>query len=123
MITCTFTANPKPFRGRRIWWRLKDGFAYGLSDGILECIECSTGKRQWKRGRYKHGQLLLLSDKLLILTEAGDLVVVAADPAKHQELGKMPVISGVTWNTIALSGNRLLVRNSKEAACVLLNLE
>lgn len=97
---------------------LRNGYAYGLSDGILECIDVNEGKRKWKKGRYKHGQLLLLKDKLLILAESGDLVLVAANPNKFEELQEMPVINGVSWNTMALSGDRLLIRNSDEAACV-----
>ncbi|MEM8733975.1 MAG: PQQ-binding-like beta-propeller repeat protein [Planctomycetota bacterium] len=93
-------------------------YAYGLSDGILECIEVATGDRQWKRGRYRHGQLLLLGDKLLILAESGDLVLVDASPDSFQELASLPVITNVSWNTLAISGDRLLVRNSDEAALI-----
>ncbi len=97
-----------------------DGFAYGLNDGILECVDLSNGKRKWKKGRYKQGQLLLVGSKLLISSEAGQLILVATDPNEFRELASMPVIGDVTWNTPALSGNRLLIRNSDEAACVLL---
>lgn len=102
---------------------VRNGYAYGLSDGILECIEIDTGKRQWKRGRYRHGQLLLVGEHLIILSEEGVLVLLEADPQHFRELASMPVISDVSWNTIALSGKRLLLRNSKEAACVLLPVE
>lgn len=97
---------------------IHDGYVYGLSDGILECVSLQDGQRQWKRGRYRHGQMLLLQDKLLILSEAGELAVVPATPDAYQELASMQVISGVSWNTLALAGDRLLVRNSDEAACV-----
>lgn len=95
-----------------------DGYAYGLSDGILECIDVSNGERVWKRGRYRHGQTLLLNDKLLVLTESGKLVLVEATPSEHEELAEFEVIGDVSWNTMALSGDRLLIRNSTEAACV-----
>jgi outer membrane protein assembly factor BamB len=98
------------------------GFAYGLSDGILECVDLSNGEQQWKRGRYKQGQLMLVGSNLLITSEQGQIVVVAADPKAFRELAKLPVIGDVAWNTPALSGNRLLVRNSDEAACILLPL-
>ncbi len=98
------------------------GHAFGLSDGILECVDLSTGKRAWKKGRYRHGQILLVGDTLLITTEAGEIVLVAADPEQHRELASLPVIGDVTWNTAALSGDRLLMRNSNEAACVILPL-
>ena len=97
-------------------------FAYGLSDGILECVDLSSGKRKWKKGRYRQGQLMLVGDLLLISSEAGELVLVAANPEQYQELAKMDIIGDVTWNPIALSGDRVLIRNSDEAACVRLPL-
>lgn len=102
---------------------IKDGNAFGLNDGILECVDLSNGKRLWKKGRYRHGQVLLVGDELLITAENGSLVLVAADPNEFRELATMPVIGDVTWNTAALSGDRLLMRNSDEAACVILPLK
>ncbi len=102
---------------------IKDGHAYGLNDGILECVNLATGKRTWKKGRYRHGQVLLVGDTLLITAENGSVVLVAADPKELRELALLPVIGDVTWNTAALSGNRLLMRNSDEAACVILPLK
>lgn len=101
---------------------LKDHFAYGLSDGILECVDTRDGHREWKQGRYRHGQVLLVSGVLLISSEAGELILVEAKPDKFRELSRIQVIGDVTWNTPALSGNRLLMRNAEEAACVLLPL-
>lgn len=96
---------------------LRDGYIYGLSEGVLECVELESGKRQWKRGRYGHGQLLLVDDLLLITSEAGEVALVAANPEKYEELTKFAAIEGKTWNNPALSGNLLLVRNHEEAAC------
>ena len=96
------------------------GYAYGLSDGILECVRLSDGQRQWKKGRYRQGQLLLVGKHLLITAESGELVLVEANSQKFREVAKLPVLGDVTWNTAALSGDRLLMRNSDEAACVVL---
>lgn len=102
---------------------LHEGYVYGLSDGILECIDVETGERQWKKGRYRHGQLLLVGNHLLISSQRGELVIVRASPDGFEELAKLPVIEGVTWNTLAFSGNRVLIRNSQEVACVELSLK
>lgn len=99
-----------------------EGFAYALSDGILECVDVMSGERKWKRGRYRQGQLLLVGDVLLITSEDGRVVLVRAQPDKFEELAEFAVIGDVSWNTPALSGNRLLIRNSDEAACVILPL-
>ena len=102
---------------------VRDRYAYGLSDGILECVRLEDGKRQWKKGRYRQGQVLLVGEYLLITAESGELVLVQADAQGMEELGKIAVIGDVTWNTAALSGDRLLMRNADEAACVLLQLQ
>lgn len=100
----------------------RDGYAYGLSDGILECVRLSDGQRQWKKGRYRQGQVLLVGKHLLITAENGELVLVEANPVEMKEVAKLPVLGEVTWNTAALSGDRLLMRNSDEAACIRLPL-
>ena len=92
-------------------------FIYGLDDGILACIDLKEGKRQWKRGRYGHGQMILVGDLLLITTEKGDVVLVEANPREHKEIAHFSAIQGKTWNNPALAGPYLLVRNNREAAC------
>ena len=92
-------------------------YLYGLDDGIFACINPVDGKRQWKRGRYGHGQTLLISDVLLVLTESGEVVLIEPDPENHKELTRFTILKGKTWNTPALAGTYLLVRNDQEAAC------
>ncbi len=98
------------------------GYLYGLDDGIFACINAANGKRQWKRGRYGHGQTLLISDILLVLTESGELVLLQPNPDEHKELARFQAINGQTWNNPALVGNYLLVRNNREAACYRLSI-
>ena len=94
-----------------------EGYLYGLDDGIFACINPADGTRQWKRGRYGHGQTILISDVLLVLTESGDIILLEPNPEAHKELARFPALEGQTWNNPALVGNYLLVRNSREAAC------
>ncbi len=101
---------------------VKDGYAFGLSDGILECVALDDGTRQWKKGRYGHGQILLVGDALLVLSESGELALVEAASERYRELGRIQAINGQTWNNLCLYGPYLLVRNSEEAACYQLPL-
>jgi hypothetical protein len=96
-----------------------EGHVYGLDDGILCCLDLHTGKRLWKGGRYGHGQILLLADQpaLLVLSEKGEVALVAANPAGHEELGRFKAIEGKTWNHPVLAHGRLYVRNGEELAC------
>jgi outer membrane protein assembly factor BamB len=100
------------------------GHIYGLDDGILTCVDLTDGKRIWKRGRYGHGQMLLLAEQrvLLILSERGEVVLVAATAEGHNELGRFQAIEGKTWNHPIIVHGRLYVRNAEEMACYELKL-
>jgi outer membrane protein assembly factor BamB len=95
-----------------------EGFAYGFDGSLLACVDVADGKRRWKGGRYGSGQLVLLPDQdlLLVLGEEGELALVSATSDKFTELGKVPAISGKTWNHPVLVGDILLVRNGEEMA-------
>jgi outer membrane protein assembly factor BamB len=97
---------------------VRQGHVIGLDDGVLACVNLETGARPWKRGRYGHGQILLVGDLLLVLTEGGELVLVDATPKQATELGRITVFADKTWNNLAISGNRLLLRNDREAVCL-----
>lgn len=96
------------------------GCLYGFDHNIFSCIDLATGKRNWKKGRYGNGQVLLLpdADQLLVLTETGEVVVVRANPKNLEELARTKVLSDKTWNHPVLVGNRLYVRNGEEAVCL-----
>ena len=101
----------------------RDGYIYGLDDGILVCLDISDGKRTWKKGRYGHGQMILVEDLLLLQAESGDVVLVEANPTSHVELGRFSALVGRTWNNPTFAVPYLLVRNDREAACYELPLE
>jgi outer membrane protein assembly factor BamB len=98
---------------------ISDGSIYGFDDGILSCLDLETGKRRWKQGRYGHGQVLLLAEQklLLVLSETGDAVLLAANPTKLEELGRFKAIDGKTWNHPVIAHGQLYARNGEEMAC------
>jgi outer membrane protein assembly factor BamB len=100
------------------------GHAFGFDGSILACIDLGDGKRKWKGGRYGHGQLVLLPDQdlLLVLSEDGELALVAAASDQFRELARFPAIAGKTWNHPVLVGDILLVRNGEEMAAFRLTL-
>lgn len=94
------------------------GHAYGFDGRILSCIDLADGARKWKGGRYGSGQMMLLAGQgmLLVLSEEGELALVAATPEGFREVGHATGISGKTWNHPVLAGDVLLVRNGQEMA-------
>lgn len=97
---------------------IRDGHIYGLDDGRLACLSLESGKQKWMSGRYGYGQILLIDDLLLILSEEGNVVLVPATPTKPEELGSFSALKdAITWNHPVLVRGKLLVRNAHEAAC------
>jgi outer membrane protein assembly factor BamB len=95
---------------------LHNGFIYGLDESIMACVDAATGELKWKGGRYGYGQLVLAGDRIIVLTERGDLVLLAANPQRHDELASFSALEGKTWNMPAIADGILLVRNIREMA-------
>ncbi len=101
-----------------------DGQLYGFDRSIFASIDLGTGQRNWKAGRFGNGQVLLLPDakQLLVTTETGEVVLLNATAEKLDELARIKVLDGKTWNHAAIVGNRLYLRNAEQAACLELPL-
>ena len=106
---------------------IRDGFVYGLDDVNLQCIELATGEKRWKKRRrpsFGHGQIMLIGEVILAITESGELLLIEASPEKYRELSAIQALDPdqVTWNNPAFSSPYLLVRNAEEVACYRLPL-
>ena len=92
-------------------------YAYALSDGTLECVDLTDGKRAWAQprgNRYGHGQLVLVDDVLVVQTEAGEIAFVAARADRFEPLGRLSGLPSKTWNIPAVAGRYLAIRNDTE---------
>ena len=122
------SGSGKSYVARKVWENvvmknkfnssvLHNGYVYGLDEGILTCLDVNTGERKWKGGRYGYGQVLLASGHLIVISDIGELALVAAVPDRYSELSRFSALSGKTWNVPAIADGRLLVRNATEMAC------
>jgi outer membrane protein assembly factor BamB len=95
-------------------------FAKKKPKANLCCLETQTGKTMWTKenvGTY-HASLLRTGDnKLLMLEEGGNLVLLDPNPKAYRELARSK-ICGNTWAHPALADGRLFVRDGKELICV-----
>jgi outer membrane protein assembly factor BamB len=96
---------------------LRNGYLYGLDDGLLACVDASNGRRIWKDGRFGSGQTLIVGDTVVVQNENGTVHACAASPDGFRELGQIAALSSKTWNQPAVAGRYLLVRNDREAVC------
>ena len=96
-----------------------DDYVFGLSDGIMECIDWKQGKSLWKsrKGRYHQGQLLGLADSILVQAEEGYVALMEPSPSGFNELSRLDALDGKTWNNLSFAPPFLLVRNATDAAC------
>jgi outer membrane protein assembly factor BamB len=126
-VVVELTRTGDRFAVREVWRNIRmknrqsssvlyDGHIYGLDEGILACLDAATGEVKWKAGRYGHGQLLLAGSHLVVITEDGDLLLVAATPERLREVARVRAIEGETWNVPAFADGVLLVRNTSEMA-------
>ena len=96
---------------------LRQGFLYGLDDGLLACVDAANGRRVWKDGRFGSGQTLIVGDVIVVQNENGTVHACAASPDGFREWGRIAALSSKTWNHPTVAGRYLLVRNDREASC------
>ena len=59
----------------------------------------------------------MVGEVLVLLTEDGEVVYVEATPDRRDNvLARFEALDGQTWNTFALAGDLLVVRNASMAA-------
>jgi outer membrane protein assembly factor BamB len=106
----------------------KDGYVYGLfgwkalGSAPLKCVDIKTGEEVWSHNGFGQGGIQLVGDKLVVLGDAGQLVVIEASPDAYKEISRAQPLHGKCWNMPVVSGGRLFVRSSDpgkgEAACL-----
>lgn len=103
---------------------IHNGHMYGMfqfknyGDGPIKCVELATGKVKWERPGFGPGNVVLAGGKVLALSDAGELVLFAADPAEYKELARAKILDGKCWTTPVLSDGRIYARSTREAVCL-----
>ena len=100
----------------------KDGMLYGIfgfkeyGEAPLQCVELATGEIKWSTEGFGPGNCILVGEDLVALSDAGELVLVAAEPDAYRELARADVLSGKCWSTPAFSAGQVYVRSTEQAA-------
>jgi outer membrane protein assembly factor BamB len=92
---------------------------YGFDESMLKCIDLA-GKEQWRKRGLGMGALMASDGRLIVASEKGDLVVVAASPDKYRELSRKRIFTGGTcWTNPVLADGRIYMRNAQgELVCL-----
>ncbi len=103
---------------------VKDGYLYGMFSfkeygvGPLACLDIKTGKDVWKEAGFGPGQVILAGDKVIALSDKGEVVIVEANPEKYVELKRDDVLDGKVWSYPVLAYDHLFARSTKEGVCL-----
>ena len=91
------------------------------SRGEFRCVDWLTGKVRWSETKIGQANVIVVGDKLLLLNDAGELILARASDESYQELARTRVFDGeVSWTLPAFSNGRLFVRSQSQAVCLLL---
>jgi outer membrane protein assembly factor BamB len=78
----------------------------------------ATGKVVWSQEGFGPGGCILVDGVLLVLGDAGQLVLVEATPNAYTEIARANVLSGKCWSTPIVSNGRIYARSTKEGVCL-----
>jgi outer membrane protein assembly factor BamB len=87
----------------------------------LHCVDAASGKSLWHKdgvGQYHASLMRTGDDKLLMVEEAGNLVLIDPSPKEYRELCRADKICGKTWAHPAVADGKLYIRDEKKLVCV-----
>jgi outer membrane protein assembly factor BamB len=79
----------------------------------LRCIHLPTAELKWTSKDPAFGSLICSDNKLLVLSEKGELLVAEASPAEFKPLARAQVLGGLCWTPPSLANGRAYMRNAK----------
>jgi len=100
-----------------------NGFLYGF-DGRqeqgcnLRCVELKTGTIRWSRDHFGAGTILLVGDRLLILSERGELIRAPATPMEFRPSDRAQILPVQVRAHPALANGLLYARSPAKLVCV-----
>jgi outer membrane protein assembly factor BamB len=96
------------------------GFIYGHfgsgSTSPFKCIELATGVERWSVDNFGRGGTVLVDDRILALTESGQLRLIVPNPDSFTELARFQAVTGKCWNSPAVCDGRVYLRSTSQGA-------
>ena len=103
---------------------LYQGNLYGMfqfkkyGSGPVKAVKLPDGDVLWEKDGFGPGHVVLTNGNILALSDTGELVLAAADPAAYKELARAKVLDGKCWTTPVISNGLVFARSTKEAVCI-----
>lgn len=85
---------------------------YGFDESLFKCLDLD-GEERWRVRGLGLGAFSIAGDRLILLTENGELVIARASPVRFEELHRQPIFDdgGSCWTAPVLCHGRLYLRN------------
>jgi outer membrane protein assembly factor BamB len=96
---------------------LIDGFLYGIHGDVggatqLRCMQWSTGQVQWSDESFRPGAISAAGQRLIVLSDTGELIIVAAESQASRVLARYHGLQGKCWTAPVLSNGQLYCRSA-----------
>lgn len=99
------------------------GYLYGFEGRQeqrchLRCVEWKTGKVRWSEEQFGAGTLTVAGDRLLVLTERGELVLAEASPERFKAVSRAQILGSDVRAHGALANGFFYARDKQNVVCV-----
>jgi len=100
-----------------------DGYLYGF-DGRqehgarLRCVELKTGKVRWTQESLGAGTVTLADNRLLVLSERGELIQAPTSPAEFKPANRAQILPSTARAYPALADGLFYARSKDKLVCV-----
>jgi outer membrane protein assembly factor BamB len=99
-----------------------DGYLYGFhgrqeTGTEMRCVDLKTGRVHWSQEGFGCGSIILAEGNLIVLSEAGELVLIEGKSDKYREKARAVVLAGPCRAHMALANGRLYARDNKKLVC------
>ena len=84
-----------------------NGYIYGFSNAKVQCVSAKNGEVKWAKTGFGKGSLILVDNKLLILSDKGVLKQIEATPDMYKETGSIQALDGKSWTAPSFSDGRI----------------
>jgi outer membrane protein assembly factor BamB len=92
-------------------------YIYGIDNARLICMDLRTGEVKWTHAGVNKGSLLRVDEYLLVLTENGKLLLVAARPDSDDIETETRPFRNRCWTMPVLVEGRLYLRDEQQMKC------
>jgi outer membrane protein assembly factor BamB len=105
-----FAFNPQVIHKGKIYFLTKGRVK---ADTGLHCVDAGTGKLVWSDRGFEFGNPIGIGDKMIMLTENGELIWGDLIDTKFRETFRKKILDGLCWAVPVLVGDYLYARDAE----------